>query len=512
MAILVKLGSRGYLAAALLASTTGCAVHHYHHIDRGSTEPAVVSSPGLGDPASVSVTPTARSQPLTTMSSRSTVTAIAHQTPAKDAPDALPAPKSSPTKVDTPSAKNANGLTLDQIVNAVLIADPKIRAGLESINQANADALTASLKPNPTFNINQTLLPLTRPFTVDEQGGPPQLDVGLAYPIDWFLFGKRAAAMQSAGLGVRVSEAEYADLVRQRVLEAAVAYYDVLEAKALLDLAGQDLENLRNVEAVTEKAVDGGGRPRVELDRIRLDRLKSEQAQRDARNTLIAATATLRALLGRADDDPAFDVAGSLDGEVESVPLTVDAAFTVALEHRPDLNALRWKVHQAQADTEVERRKAFPEVTPVVGYTRQFQRKAIGFPDASSFGFGLDMTLPIHDRNQGNRRKAAAMVAQNTHELNAGVVALRAEVVQAVEQLRTTGTNAKSVADEQLKLAREVRDSINKAYEAGGRPLIDVLDAQRNYRETYRLYITGRAGYGRAVVRFNATLGKKAAP
>jgi cobalt-zinc-cadmium efflux system outer membrane protein len=122
------------------------------------------------------------------------------------------------------------------------------------------------------------------------------------------------------------------------------------------------------------------------------------------------------------------------------------------------------------------------------------------------------MTLPFHDRNQGNRAKAASIVAQNTHELNAGVVALRAEVVQAVEQLRTTWANARAVAGEQLKLAEQVRDSINKAYEAGGRPLIDVLDAQRNYRETYRLFINSRAGYGRAVVRFNATLGKKVAP
>ncbi len=403
-------------------------------------------------------------------------------------------------------------MSRDQVINAVLLADPRIRAGLESISQANADALTASLKPNPTFNLNGTLLPLTRPFTVDRQGGPPQLDVGLAYPIDWFLFGKRAAAMQSAGLGVRVSEAEYADLVRRRVLEASTAYYDLLEAKALVDLAGQDLENLVRVENVTEKAVEGGGRPRVDLDRIRLDRLRSEQGLRDAMNKSVAATATLGALLGRADADPAFNVAGAFAREVAEVPLTADAAFAFAIEHRPDLSALQWKRQQAQADTVVEDRKAYPEITPVVGVTRQFQQKAIGFPDASSFGVGLSMTLPVHDRNQGNRAKAASVVVQNQYEYQAGVVALRAEVVQADQELRTAAANARAVAGEQLKLAEQVRDSIAQAYAAGGRPLIDVLDAQRNYRETYRLYINSRAAYGRAAVKFNATLGKQVTP
>src|SRR5262249_22228295 len=151
-----------------------------------------------------------------------------------------------------------------------LLADPKIRAGLEAINQAYADVLTTSLLPNPTLTVGATLLPLTRPFTIDRQGGPPQPGADISYPIDWFLFGKRAAAMASAATGVRISEAEYADLVRQRVRDAAVAFYDVLEAKGLLDLARQDLESLRRVEATLEKAVDAGGRPIVELNRVRL--------------------------------------------------------------------------------------------------------------------------------------------------------------------------------------------------------------------------------------------------
>ena len=63
-------------------------------------------------------------------------------------------------------------------------------------------------------------LPL-RPFTPHQPGGPSEIDVQVGYPIDWFLFGKRAAAMASARLGVRQSEADYADLIRQRVTATA---------------------------------------------------------------------------------------------------------------------------------------------------------------------------------------------------------------------------------------------------------------------------------------------------
>ena len=89
------------------------------------------------------------------------------------------------------------------------------------------------------------------------------------------------------------------------------------------------------------------------------------------------------------------------------------------------------------------------------------------------------------------------------------LVDLRAEIEEAVRDFSTAYQNARSVAQEQLKLAAEVRDSITKAYDAGGRPLIDVLDAERSYRDTYRLYISSRANYWRSVYKYNSAIGKQ---
>ncbi len=156
---------------------------------------------------------------------------------------AAPAPGQSPVAAGTekseavPTPLPSSALTLDQAINLCLTNDPKIHAGLEVINQAHADALTASLRPNPEMSVGGTLLPLSRPITPAQPGGPSEFDLEAGYPIDWFLFGKRAAAMASASMGTCVSEADYADLVRQRVTEVALAFYDVLEAQALLDVA-----------------------------------------------------------------------------------------------------------------------------------------------------------------------------------------------------------------------------------------------------------------------------------
>ena len=411
-----------------------------------------------------------------------------------------------PETLPTPQA-TAIGMSLDQAISDTLTADPKIRAGLEAIHQANADSLTSSLPPNPTLIMDGIFLPL-QPITLARPGGPPQMDVQVGYAIDWFLFGKRAAAMASARLGVRQYEADYADLIRQRVTTTATAFYDALEARSLLDLARQDTDNLTRLEAATRRAVEAGGRPAVELNRVRLDLLKSRQDLREAESAFAVAKAKLRAQFGRCDADPSFDVAGNLDAPLTAEPLPVEESFALAQQNRPDIQSLRVQVSKAQANTDVERRKAFPQVTPQLGYCRQYQTP-IGSPDFDSWDVSLNVTVPLFARNQGNRAKDQSVAMQNRYNLQAGVVDLRAEIEEVVRDFSTAYQNATSVAQEQLKLATEVRDGITASYDAGGRPLTDVLDAQRTYRETYRLYITSRANYWRSVYKYNSAIGKQ---
>ena len=105
----------------------------------------------------------------------------------------------------------------------------------------------------PRSNVGGTLLPLGQPFTAGAAWGTAgtrcrnQLSHRLV-PVRQACGSDGQRAVGSAS-----SQSDYADLVRQRVTETALAFYDVLEAKASLELARQDVENLERVEAVTPK-------------------------------------------------------------------------------------------------------------------------------------------------------------------------------------------------------------------------------------------------------------------
>lgn len=400
-----------------------------------------------------------------------------------------------------------DGVTLDQAIRACFDSDPKLRAGWETIRQAEGELLTSSLPPNPQFLADGIFLPL-RPFTRAKPGGPPQTDFNVSYPIDWLLFGKRAAAMASGRRAVDVSASDFADLVRQRIAAVIAAFFDVLEADALLKLAREDLESLKRVEQITRERAKLGGVGTIETDRIHLDVLNSQRELRNREKTRAAAVAILRSLMGYASAAPTFRASGSLDVIQPAEPLGVEEAFALAEEGRPDLISLRRQLAKAEADVHLEKTKGCPTVTPAAALSRQFQ-KFQGVPDAPSYDVSLTVSVPILDRNQGNIMKAEATRAQVGYNLQTQFVALRAEIEQAVLEFRVAHANVTADDPEQLKTARSVRDRIEAAYKAGGRPLIEVLDAERAYRETYRLYIQGRSGYWHSLYKLNAAIGQQ---
>jgi cobalt-zinc-cadmium efflux system outer membrane protein len=414
-------------------------------------------------------------------------------------------PATNPTK-DRPHA-----LTLAAAIQEGLTFDPRVLAAFEGVKQAEADVRSASQAPNPSLSLSGGLLPFGSSFTPAVPGGPTQLDIELSYPLDWIVFGKRGAAVGSARAGLAQAHAVYEDFVRQRRSEIAAAFVDVLEAVELLELARQDASDLERIQAIAEQRVAVGGAPPVEVDRTAVAVLEARREARRREAALGTARATLAAILGRTGADAEFEAAGDLGVGAPGAPPDLTSLFAAAEKARPDLVARRQAVEKAAADVHLAQRKAWPDLTSRVAYSRQYQ-ESLGFPDASSYGVGLDLALPLFDRNQGGVSKAASGQAQAELELRVAVLALRLEVEQAASEYAVAREAALSEDRAQLEAAQRVRERIQRAYALGGRPLLEVLDAQRVYREAARQSTSGRAALLRAIHRLNATVGQEVVP
>ncbi len=428
-------------------------------------------------------------------------------------PEALPSvPRASlSARVGSDPSAATVELDLSTVIRTVVLSDPRIKAAFEGVEQARADVTTAALFPNPTLAVNVALVPLPgASFNAEtKQGGPPQLDIGLSYALDTILFGKRDAATTEAKIGVDVALADHADVARQRIIDAIVSFFDVLEARELARLAREDLEQLQRLQTITERRVGFGSVGQVELDRIEIAVVSGRRRVLSVDAELDNARTRLRSHLRGAAGAHRADAAGTLDLSAPPAPIETESVLQLAEEHRPDLVSLRRQIDRADAAVATAKRNAWPTVTVSAGVTRQFQRTANGFPDASSMGGGLEVSLPFFDRNQGNIAHARSAARQAQALLDAGRIDLHAEVEQALRSYRVAFERVTTFDVQSLQLAQAARARIEAAYALGGRTLLEVLEARAAYRDVFREHVSARAELLRSLHRVNAVVGSQ---
>ncbi len=407
-----------------------------------------------------------------------------------------------------------SSVSLPEAIEETITSNLRIRVGMEKVQMARGELTSAAIIPNPSLQLDSQFVPLpgAHPYDQNSGSGPLQYDALVTFPIDWYVFGKRVAAMEAARLGIDVAAADFADLVRKQITATLDAFYDVLEAKAQVKLATEDLDDLKRIEKITEAAIKGGGASAIELDRIRLAVLDSQRELRRRQLLLQTARSRLRPLLGRRHVDPDFDVIGELGIQGTMPPPAVDDAIAVAEKNRPDILSDLRDIRRAEAALASEERKAKPEVRFQTGMSYQQTKFITGLPSQRFLDFYLTTTLPTTDRNQGGIARAMSDLRQKHFTLQADLAELRAEVEQAVETYRTALQIVLADDPATLKSAKEVRDKTEAAFKAGGRRLIELLDAQRAYRDRIRASISAQADYWRALNRLNSAIGIRLAP
>lgn len=424
----------------------------------------------------------------------------------------LSARSSASTPEQAPSASEHTAqvsLSLPQIIDHAVLSDPRIRAAFAPVLRARAELLRSAAFDNPNVTLSQTLNPFPgAAFTPTHQGGPPQLDVGINYSLERILFGQRRASMRASELRIEAELAAYSNVARQRVFEAIAAYVDVLQARELGVLVREEVVQLERLESITARRVALGSVGQVELNRVHIAVMAGKRRGLLANVELDNARSRLRARLGPSFADSEVVVPDVLEVHPHTAPplkQLIDRAFAL----RPDLIEQGRRVATAQAAHEREQRNAAPKLNLGLGYTRQFQHKAIGYPNVSSWGAAVQTTLPFLDRNRGGIAGAQADI----FEAEANLVALRLEVRSDLEQaLRSLEASTQILASfdpETMSAAASARNTIEEAYALGGRTLLELLDAQSVYRDAFREHVVARADYLRALHRLNAIVGEE---
>jgi cobalt-zinc-cadmium efflux system outer membrane protein len=372
-----------------------------------------------------------------------------------------------------PVSSATNILTLDGAVRLALEYNPELRASSGRIAAATGRAYQAKLWTNPELTLSAEDWPVSGGGNFSDS----KQTIGMAQTIPFP--GKKKLDRQIGVSGVRVSEAELTLRRVEMVRDVKSAFYQVLAAERLVEVASELVKVAESSASTARKRVAAGAA--ADQEQLRAE-IPLEQARTELsgfQRELTTARQTLALLLGRPDLAEA-PVSGAL-AETASLAL-LDQGPEQWLPSHPSVVAVKTSRDRAELELRRARLEPYPDVRIGVAGGR------IGETGQSIIQMGLSIPLPIIDRSRGKKQEAQANVRIAEADQVAVEQRLLREWGTASKRFRTAVEQVANYRERILPKANEALRLVQSGFEQGKFGFIDLLDTQRTTAEVRLAY------------------------
>jgi cobalt-zinc-cadmium efflux system outer membrane protein len=414
-------------------------------------------------------------------------------------PAAAPAPK-----IQAPSVQShgAVRLTLDEAIQLALQNNHNLKAAQTTIQQNQAQEITANLRPNPVFTADAQFLPIFQPenFTATYIDNVVQFDLGVSYLFERGK--KRQHRLQAAQDTTAQTKSTVADNERTLTFNVASQFFSVQLAESTLDLAIEDMKSFQNTVDISLARYKAGDISEGDYLKIKLQLLQFQSDVSQAQLAKIQALVGLRQLLGYHTVGPDFDV--SADFDYLAVTIKLEDLQVKALQSRADLRAAQQGVIAAKSQYELAKANGKVDVTGTFNYDH--------VSDTNTGSFFGSFQIPIFNRNQGEIARTNFAINQAQELELAANDQVMSDVLNAYEAVRDNDQVVTLYRSGYLDAAKQSRDISEYSYKRGAASLLDYLDAERSYRATELAYRQSLAAYLTAVEQLREAVGVRNLP
>jgi len=380
--------------------------------------------------------------------------------------------------------------------------NPVLKAAQLNVDESRAAEITANLRPNPEITISADGFQL-----FPGQVWRP-LSGFLQTPSFSYLHErrqKRELRLEGARKSTEIADSNYLDQKRTLLFDLRNAFVQILQAKASVENARENLGYWDRTLDVSRSRYQAGDIAQVDLARLQLQRLQFLSDLETTQVNLRTAKIQLLALLNDRTPVEEFDIVGPYDFR-DSLP-SLDELRQIASEARPDLKAAAQQVDLAVSTHKLA--IANGSTDPTFGLWTS-HNSSFGTPYyEQTVGVSVSIPLRIFDRNQGEKARTEVDI-RRTQRLREGTEAqVFGDVDTAYATLNATLSLLRPYRDQYLKLAQDTRDTISFSYQKGAASLLDYLDAQKAFRDTRQAYLNLVGAYLTAAAQLNLAVGQE---
>lgn len=381
--------------------------------------------------------------------------------------------------------------SLDDIL-AMAVAHNPAMAGAEGlVKQSHGQQIAAGAYPNPSISGSAG-----RGAVRDPSNGAriTERTVTVEQPLEWT--GKRQARQDAANAAVAGAAAALEETRLALFADVKATFYALLFAQRDAELAAQNVNLVEEVLRTVKARVAAGEATSFDTMKAGVEVQKARKDVARARNTLVVATARLNALTAGSLGTP-FSIRGDFlppRQDLDPAPLAARA-----FEQHPTLRRAAKLAEQAEHAVRYERESRIPTVSLQGTYHREAGDEAVSA--------GLSIPLPLWYRRQGEIESALGAKYRADAERLRAHTELEQAITQHLQDVRTAQEQLLVFETGLLKQAEQTLTVARTSFRQGAASLLDVLDAQRVYRQALLEYAQVRADLSIALVRLERSLG-----
>jgi cobalt-zinc-cadmium efflux system outer membrane protein len=393
--------------------------------------------------------------------------------------------------------------TWDVVKDHFELNNTTLQASRLNIDELKAQEITAHLRPNPDFTLSSDGTQISPSNGVWKPFAGTLISPSVSYLFE--RRNKRNLRFEAAKQGTAIGVAQQSDQERTLLFNLRTAFVGVLQAKAVLRLAQDNLDSYDKILKVSRDRFQAGDIARIDLDRLELQRLQYESDWQTALVNLRTNKINLLALLDDRRPVDSYDVEGTYD--FSDTLLSLDDYRKEALDARPDLRAAVLSVQQADTNYKLAEANGSTDPTIAAWFTHN---GSFNNPDAlNTLGVSVSVPLRIFDRNQGEKLRTKIDIHRN-EKLRDGVeTQVYSDVDSAYATLNSNINLLKPYKRQYLEEAVRVRDTVLFSYQHGGAALLDFLNAQSEYRAVELSYVNLVGSYLTAAAQLNQAVGRE---
>jgi outer membrane protein, heavy metal efflux system len=394
-------------------------------------------------------------------------------------------------------------LTWEEVRNRFEAGNPTLLADKLNIDESKAEEITAFLRPNPTFSLTADGTQIAperghwKPFAGTFESP------GISYLQE--RQHKRYLRRESVQKATLIAESSHADLERTMLFNVRGAFVSALQAKAVLQLARDNLAYYDKVLEISRDRFGAGDIAQIDLDRLELQRVQYESDLQSAEESLENAKIQLLTLLNDRTPIEQVDVTGPFDFSDQLLPR--DEFRKIALDTRPDLKAAVQAIDKAQTDHKLAVANGSTDPTWSVWYTHNSSNNN---PFAiNTLGVSVSIPLRIFDRNQGEKLRTQLDITRNEKLRDATQAQVFSDVDSGYATVESNLVLLRPYKAKYLQMSVRVRDTITFSYQHGGASLLDFLNAQAEYRGVQLNYVNLVGSYLMSAAQLNMAVGRE---